>query len=201
MGWSLKRWSRVAFPLVIILVSAIVIGIVIARPFSRPQRELYETARSSELARIVQNEIGGKKLLESITGQEAMEATRRLHKGQVRPAADAVIASYEEEVSIWLTRYENKSIADEQLEKMKQAMSRFGGGFEQLSTEKIGGVEVFVTRPRGKVQFFWRRGDVTAYIIPGTLGQSDIERLVKEVNEQVDGLPPVVILNTAGGAK
>lgn len=128
-----------------------------------------------------------------------MKATKELHKGSVKPAADAAIASYEGEITIWLTRYENSQVAQEQLERMKQAMGRYGGGFEQLSTERFGGSEVFATRPKGMVQYFWTRGDVVSYLIPGNLSQSEIESVVKDLNEKVAALPPLVVLNGKPG--
>ncbi len=129
----------------------------------------------------------------------AMNATKELHKGNVKPAADAAIASYEGGITIWLTRYESDRVAEEQLEKMKQAMGRYGGGFERLSTEVLGESEVFVTRPKGETQYFWTRKDVLAYLIPGNLGADEINSLIKDLNEKADRLPPLVTLNGQAG--
>lgn len=197
---------RSAAPVVIILVSAIAITIAILRS-SPPTESTIEPAAGagyraeqaesspSDLEKILSATIGPRRLLQSMGKDAAVNATKGLHKGNVKPAADATIGSYEGGITIWLTRYESDRMAKEQLEKMKQAMERYGGGFERLSEEKLGGSEVFVTRPKGEIQYFWSRKDVVAYLIPGNLGIDEIQRLIKDLNEKVDGLRPLAISN------
>lgn len=117
-----------------------------------------------------------------------MEATRRLHKGSIVTAVDAAIASYEGGLTIWLTRYKDETTAIQQLDAMAKAMERFGGGFEKLSTSSLKGETVYVTQPKGEAQYFWRKGESLAYIVPGKLDAGEFEQLVEMLNKNLTNI-------------
>lgn len=68
---------------------------------------------------------------------------------------------------------------------MKQAMKRFGKGFEKVETVRFGSQTVFSTSPAEKEQYFWQKGEFMVYLVPNDLKKSEIEKTVKTVNNRL----------------
>ncbi|MHB0977391.1 MAG: hypothetical protein ACYC1U_09405 [Candidatus Aquicultorales bacterium] len=194
-----KRQLYYLLPLLLMAISVFVVAAVATRSGSKPEvsPETYDRREPASddndayrpvLGEILPGSLGTYQKLESLTGEEAMAATRDLHRGKVREADEALVARYADDTKVWITLYGKEEIAGEELEKMRQAMVRFGGGFETLSKASVGGAEIYVTKPGGITQYFWKTEGFLSYVSPGSASQADTERFIKEIEVKLKDL-------------
>ncbi|ATZ61767.2 MAG: hypothetical protein BME93_02900 [Methanosarcinales archaeon Met12] len=124
-------------------------------------------------------------------GEEAIERTRRIHAGPVLYIQDAAIIYYGPEmhqIKLWISTYENESMAYAENEKMRDAIVRFAKGYwaENLEEMTIDGESIYKTSPHppssGHYHYFWADGRAIFYVeIPPALQEmtDDIIRAIK----------------------
>lgn len=124
-------------------------------------------------------------LAQTISGEKAMEMTKRSHRGVIAGVTDMAVGYYARDLSVWLSRYPDKEAAKSETLRMARAMPRFGRGFENLSRLKLGGETAYRTMPGGKPQYFWVKNNVMVYIIPDDLSQEEVDKVARQINLKI----------------
>lgn len=131
-------------------------------------------------------EVEGLELESELEGNDAMAMVRKTHLGQLKEAKGAIIGFYQEELSIWITEYDNQKFALKETERMAGAIKKIAGGFTPPARTKLAGQNVYRTRSGNIYHYFWVKDNCILYIVPGPLSSPEIGRLILELNNSFD---------------
>lgn len=186
----------------------ILIGMVITATFVALYAQPQQPVRAVDFAPA---ELVGMPAVLRSEGEEAIERTRGIHVGDVLHIQDAAIIHYGPEIhqiKLWISIYENESMAYAENEKMRDGIVMFGGNWaKNLEETTIGGKSVYKTSPHpsssGHYHYFWADGRGLLYVeIPPTLQEmtGDIIAAIKGQDESADSRPFVVWYNIASSS-
>lgn len=145
----------------------------------------YNVSGSGSPEQYLPSKIAGFKLERELTGAEAFELVKTSHLGQLRAPSEAAIGYYQEGLTIWVSKYDSDEIALNEIERMVQAIGRFGRGFQFPVKRNIGNLGVYRTVHRGSAHYFWARKGYIFYIAPGPLSDRNAGQLIEDINNQL----------------
>lgn len=163
--------KKISLVVIVTLIAVATIGSIIHYSFS-PQKP----------ADYLPPQIDNLSLAKMVTGQEAIVATQRSHRGSVTYITDAAIGYYQAGLTIWISQYKSEEIAKSETQKMATAMIRFGQGYEEQETIKVGKTTVRLAYPKGETHYFWHQSKRMFYIAPGPLSQTQTKKLINSFN-------------------
>ncbi len=120
-------------------------------------------SRGSPKAGPAPAELGGLKLLRVQAGDQAMSAVAGMHSGTFE-LAEAWIASYEADATVWAGQAEDESKARQLVRAMAAAIGRGGSPFSPPRETQLAGMPVYATSDGGQQHYFYASGRLVVWI-------------------------------------
>ncbi|MFP3908301.1 MAG: hypothetical protein ACLFVI_07385 [Archaeoglobaceae archaeon] len=117
--------------------------------------------------------------------ERALESVERMHIGRLEYMEDVAIFKYEKEgksVILWVTTYSNSTVAQNETERMVQAMLNFRDWGVNLQESEVEGKHIYCL-PRGdEMHYFWEDNYCMFYFVSQNLNSTEIHSIIESVN-------------------
>ncbi|MHC1596319.1 MAG: hypothetical protein ACXQTO_05670 [Candidatus Syntropharchaeales archaeon] len=128
--------------------------------------------------------LGMEKMVVS-TGMDALQRVKRSHTGSIENVEDLAIIHYGKDdklLTLWVTLYQNGTVARTETERMVIGMRKWGGDWASTLEEvTIDDKVVYRVMVNGEPQYFWADGRCVLYIIPHNFTHDEISLIIKAI--------------------
>lgn len=122
---------------------------------------------SQDISKVAPDELMGMKKFTVLKGEEAIKKAQASHGYKLKYIEDAVVMHYTDGkhmVILWITKYPNSTIAQEENEKMAQKIAKDN---MSITIIKINNKEVYnFSISKVHHHYFWCQGKYLLYLIP-----------------------------------
>jgi len=122
---------------------------------------------SNEISKVAPDEIMGMKKFVVLEGEEAIKRAQASHGYKLKYIEDAVVVHYTDGkhmVILWITKYPNSKIAEEENRKMAEKIKESN---MSISLIKINGEDVYnFSISKTHHHYFWSKREYLLYLIP-----------------------------------
>jgi len=163
---------------VVPLVFAAVIGMSVASGLWSATSQQETTPAPSQLA--------GYQLDQVMTGQEAIAEIGELH-GEDIPVAEAWVAHYQANGTVWAARAADTGQAIQLLDRMVRGIQRGTSPFSGLTRSQFEGIPVYTVTDGRQTHFFYRQGDRVVWLAtPRGAEDAFLSAAVQEISETAE---------------
>lgn len=114
-------------------------------------------------AAVIPEQIAGLRLVQAVTGADAVQAVRRLHSLDVG-IVDAWIGQYENEATVWVGVAPDAAGAADLMTRMTEAMANGNSPFTHRGQQEVGGIAVHRVSGGDQVHFYYQRGNQVIWV-------------------------------------
>ena len=173
-GMSLGK--RLAF--VVPLVFAVAISVSVATGLW--------SATSQEETTPAPRQLAGYQLDQVMSGEEAIAEISALH-GEDIPVAEAWVAHYQGNSTVWAARATDTEQAVELLDRMVRGIQRGTSPFSGLTRSQFEGIPVYTVTDGRQTHFFYRQGDRVVWLAtPRGAEDAFLSAAVQEISETAE---------------
>lgn len=118
-------------------------------------------------------------------GARALESVREMHIGRIEYIDDVAIFKYSKNgksVMLWVTTYSNSSLAQNETDRMVQAMYNFKDWGTKLQDFKVEDKQVY-SLPRGdQMHYFWGNEYCMFYFVSENLNNTESRSIIRSLD-------------------
>ena len=131
-------------------------------------------------------QLAGYDLDQVMTGQEAIAEISELH-GEDIPVAEAWVAHYQANGTVWAARAADTGQAIQLLDRMVRGIQRGTSPFSGLTRSQFEGIPVYAVTDGRQTHFFYRQGDRVVWLAtPRGAEDAFLSAAVQEISETAD---------------
>lgn len=116
---------------------------------------------------------------------KALESVKEMHLGRIKYIDDVAIFKYEKDgksVMLWVTTYSNRSLAQNETERMVQAMFDFKDWGSKIQDFKVEGKQIYSLPREGQMHYFWKSNYCMFYFVSENLNNTESKAIIKSLN-------------------
>lgn len=117
--------------------------------------------------------------------ERALESVKKMHIGRIKYIEDVAIfkyAKYGKSVMLWVTTYSNSSIAQNETDRMVQAMFDFKDWGSKLQNFKVEDKQVYSLPREDQMHYFWRSNYCMFYFVSENINDTESRTIIKSLN-------------------
>lgn len=118
-------------------------------------------------------------------GKRALESVKEMHIGRIKYIEDVAIFKYAKDgksVMLWVTTYSNSSLAQNETERMVQAMFDFKDWGSKLQNFKVEDKQVYSLPREDQMHYFWRSNYCMFYFVSENINDTESRTIIKSLN-------------------
>ena len=165
---------------------AFVVPLVFAVAISLSVASGLWSATSQQETTPAPGQLAGYQLDQVMSGQEAIAEVSELH-GEDIPVAEAWVAHYQGNATVWAARATDTEQAVQLLDRMVRGIQKGNSPFSGLTQTQFKGISVYTVTDGRQTHFFYQQGDRVVWLAtPPGAEDAFLSAAVQEISEKAE---------------